>query len=851
MLVLGLAGLLALVCLLTPVASALRLPFSLVVVMVGALLGYVIHYHQWAPPWLGNYLVTLRDFELPAGTILVVFLPILLFDSAVSMNVRGLIKDIGPIMLMAVVAVFICTMLVGLSVNYFTTFGLAVCFLLAAVIATTDPAAVVDIFAQVGAPRRLTTIVEGESLLNDAAALALYSVMLALVVGQAQTVPTAGAILLNFAHLLIGGAVCGFLIGRFVCTLSLMLRGWPTAEISLTIAAAYVAYIIPEHYLDVSGVVSTVVCGLVVSSIGHTRLTPATYLAMQQSWSQYGFWASSLVFLIAAMMIPRLMEHAQWHHLVVVAVMFGAALVARLTTVFGLMPLLSIFPGSGAKVSWRYKAVISWGGLRGALSLALALAVTENKYVDESIGTFVAVCVTGFVLSTMVIHGLTLRPLISFLGLNKLSNQERALRNQALALTLTELDKETDQIAIDDGIGKVARENVSAVFKRSVDQVTDVAVEQLNDDERVRLGLSMIAQQEYELTLRSYGEDLVDRLSATAIMSNAEQLLDEVKQSGVQGYRAMTDRVLAYSPWLRFQLSVHHYFRIQRWLGLSLAYRFARLIDLRAITRSLIKRTDREIRSMIGDMAADAVQKLLQERLAAIEEKLLAMRLQFPKYADWLEETYLGRMARTRERARYRSMLSDSLISAEVYHDLMKQLKSRWAHLDKLPDLDLHQSALDLVSGVPLLQGLSDEARKAIGKKLRPRLFGPNELILQKKGRYHSMYFVASGAVSVMLPDSTHIDLGTGEHFGALRLFDPHAPSREVRSLGFTTLLELSDRDLIALLNADPSFKEAMKQATQDRERLLRPASADIHDDSPTVIRNTTAATATTPTDVR
>jgi monovalent cation:H+ antiporter, CPA1 family len=165
--------------------------------------------------------------------------------------------------------------------------------------------------------------------------------------------------------------------------------------------------------------------------------------------------------------------------------------------------------------------------------------------------------------------------------------------------------------------------------------------------------------------------------------------------------------------------------------------------------------------------------------------------------------------------------------------------------LDRRPDLDLHQSALDLVSQVPLLQGLSDEARKAIGKKLRPRLVMPDELILEKHGRYHSMYFVASGAVSVLLPDSTHIDLGTGEHFGALRLFDPHAPSREVRSLGFTTLLELSDRDLLALLESDPSFKEALKQATQERERQLKVDKADTNDRPASIITSTTSTNAT------
>ena len=460
--------------------------------------------------------------------------------------------------------------------------------------------------------------------------------------------------------------------------------------------------------------------------------------------------------------------------------------------------------------------------------MALALAITENQAVPESISNFVAVCVTGFVLSTMIVNGLTLQPLISFLGLNKLSDQERALRNQALVLALKDLDTENDRSALEDGISKTARDNVSAVFKKGAAAVSDVQVDQLSQDERVRLGLSMIAQQEYELTLQAYGNELFDRLNATLMMNHAEQLLDEAKHSGVQGYQAMMNRILDYSPWLRFQLRIHHFFRVQRWLGASLANRFDMLIDLRAISRALTKRADEQVRSMIGDVAADTVEKILQDRKNAIEEKLLAMRLQFPKYAAWLEEAHLGGLARIRERAQYRSMLNDSLISTEVYQDLVKQLDLRWAFLNKRPDIDLHQSAPELISRVPLLQGLSDQARQELGQQLHTRLALPNDLIMDRHGQHHAMYFVASGAVTILLPDHTHINLGTGEHFGALRFFSPEPAAYEVRSLGFSTLLELSDADFTALLNTDPNFKQAMEKAAQSREQLLRTG----HDDS-------------------
>ena len=126
MIVFGLAGLLVLVCFLTPLASLFRLPFTLVLVIVGALLGYLVHVHSWAPEWLAQYLENLQAFEVPSETILVVFLPVLLFETALAMNVRRLMDDIAPVLLLAVVAVFICTAFVGYAVSLITSFDLMI-----------------------------------------------------------------------------------------------------------------------------------------------------------------------------------------------------------------------------------------------------------------------------------------------------------------------------------------------------------------------------------------------------------------------------------------------------------------------------------------------------------------------------------------------------------------------------------------------------------------------------------------------------------------------------------------------------------------------------------------------------
>ncbi|WP_243479006.1 cation:proton antiporter [Orrella daihaiensis] len=826
MLIFGLAGLLVLVCFLSPLASALRIPATLLLSVVGALLGYLIHVHDWAPAWLADSLVTLQAFEIPSETILVVFLPVLLFETALNTNVRGLFNDIAPILLLAVVAVFICTAFVGWGVSFVSSYSLAACLLLGAIIATTDPAAVVSIFKEVGAPKRLTTIVEGESLLNDAAAIALYSVMLGVASHSVAAPWGTGSVLVSFMELMIGGAISGYLIGRLACAALPLLRGWPTAEISLTVATAYIAYIIPEHYFGWSGVVSTVVAGLVVSSVGRTRMTPTTAYALAQSWRQFGFWASSLIFLFAAMMIPRLLANATWHDLLVVLVTMLAALAARAVTVYGLLPGLTAMVGT--RVDNRYKAVICWGGLRGALSLALALSVTEHDLLSDDISNFVAIGATGFVLSTLVINGLTLRPLINFLELNKLTPLERALRNQAVVITVNDLQAETKRIAVDEQISRQARAKIDDVFDASITSVTDTQIGQFDEQERVRLGLSMVANRQSELILVGLGEQGFDRRTAERLLSVSERMEDDVKARGMAGFEKSIERSLQYPKTFKLVLRLHQAFGLQGLLGKELGQRFVELVGWRWVTRRLIAFANSQIRPMLGDSAADTIQAALRDRLSRVEENMQALRLQYPNFAEWLEQSYLGRLARTLERSRYRKMLEESIINPEVYDDLLEQLEDRWSFLDQVPPIDVELAPEELAHRVPLLADLPEQTLRKLTRKLKTRLTLPNQLIQGPNKPNPSLYFVASGAVSVLLPDATHIELGSGEFFGELYLLNQDATEFEVRSLGYTKLLELTAKDFKSMLANDDGLREAIEAVAKQRLRAIEVGRAEL-----------------------
>ena len=815
----GLTGLLALVCFMPPLAGRVKLPYSVFLAIAGCVLGYVSHVHQWAPPVLGEFLAILSTFEISSETFLVVFLPILLFEAALAMNVRRLLDDLGPILMMAVVAVIISTVLVGVVLSSISGFSLVVCLLLGAIVATTDPAAVIGIFKEVGAPARLNTLVEGESLLNDAAAIALYAALMGVLSHTAEL--SFGALSQNFLYLFIGGGLTGFVLARLACLSFPLMRGWPAAEISLTISVAYLSYFVSEHYLHVSGVVATVVAGLVVGSTGRTRMAPTTFVTLSQSWHQFGFWANSLIFLFAAMLIPKVMQNATWIHFFYVFLVFGATLLARAIVVFGLVPILS-FSGIGARIGTRFRVVLWWGGLRGALSLALALAVTERTSLPAEAREFIAITVTGFVLATLFINGLTLQPLIKMLGLNLLTKKERALRNQAVMVATAMIQQETDEIARAEHVSGAARDHVYAAFNKNIEEGSELHIEHFSIKERVDLGLTILARQEYERYFDVLKHQIIDRNMGERLLGRAERLEESVRLRGVRGFEASTARSMRYPRRFRQAMRIYEVLGVQRWLAHELSQRFVALMCMRSISQQLLDFIAKKLPDILGPEACEKITALHTQRLSMIREALHALELQYPTYSLWMQEHYLGRIARRLERERYGEMFDQSLISGEVFESLSDQVTKRWAFLDKDASLDIEMGSAELVARVPLLMGLSEQAQRAVSRMLKPRLFLPDQLIWGKKAPPFGLYIVASGAVTILLPDGTHVELGSGEFFGEMYLLDHDVPEDfEVRSLGYTKVLCLPARDFDELLRQDPAIKAAIELVAKQRMRAL------------------------------
>ncbi|HIP77756.1 MAG TPA: sodium:proton antiporter, partial [Kiloniellaceae bacterium] len=305
--VLTTALLLIVVASVQPLARRSGLPFTVVLAVAGVLIGA-------AAGWLQSHRVTEQldqvaeavvDIPVSSSLFLTVFLPILLFQGAVTIDARRLMQDIAPVILLAVLAVVVALGLIGGAVWLVAPMPLAVCLLFGAIVATTDPSAVIALFRDLGAPARLTRLVEGESLLNDATAIAAFTALLSVILTgrDLDFWSVSEAMLIG----LLGGALAGFLAGRAAAWMLEQLRFYRAAQLTIAVALPYAVYVVCEDYLGVSGVTAVVVSGLVLSAVGRSRFQAETFRFFLETLEQLAFWATSLVFLLAALLAPRML----------------------------------------------------------------------------------------------------------------------------------------------------------------------------------------------------------------------------------------------------------------------------------------------------------------------------------------------------------------------------------------------------------------------------------------------------------------------------------------------------------------------------------------------------------------
>jgi monovalent cation:H+ antiporter, CPA1 family len=455
-------------------ARRIRIPYTVALVLAGLVLG------------------ALQLFPAPQLTknlLFLVFLPGLIFEAAFHIDSREFRANLITISSLAVPGVIVSTVLVAMTLTpVVSALGLVPGFnwrsalVFGALISATDPVAVVALFRSIGAPRRLTMLLDGESLLNDGTAIVFFTLSLAALTG---TTTTASQLAVQFLSTVGGGAAIGVAIGLAASLLTRKIDD-PMIEITLTTVAAYGSFVSAET-LHSSGVIATVAAGMLCGNYGARGggMSASTRVAAESFWEYVAFALSSIVFLLIGFEV----------HLATLMHYWLPILLAYLVVTIG--RTLMIIVGCGfvrltrERFPWRWTPVLTWGGLRGALPMVLVLSLPKTlAYRDLLVSmTF------GVALISILVQGLTMSGLLRRLGLvsetvDQVGYEIRSGGLQVAAAALRELDRLSEMRAASPATLEALRREYNDIIEHAEQELRKLAVNaresQTRDLRRIR-----------------------------------------------------------------------------------------------------------------------------------------------------------------------------------------------------------------------------------------------------------------------------------------------------------------------------------------------------------------------------
>ncbi|SLN18540.1 Na(+)/H(+) antiporter ApNhaP [Roseivivax jejudonensis] len=812
------AALFVLIGVAEPLAGRLRLPYSVILAGLGIVIGAAASFFLRTDltDALNPVAEAILNFPVRSNVFLYVFLPTLLFQVTLGMNLRRMLDDWVPIVVLAVVAVVFSTVVVGWSLSTVSGLSIVTCLLVGAIVSTTDPSAVVSIFRSIAAPRRLARIVEGESLMNDAAAIAIFGLLMGFVM-QGVPDPELGPALARFPLILLGGAGVGVLFGQAAVMAMAAFGRFELAQLSLSVAVPYLAYIAAEQILGASGVIAVVAAGLTVNVSAPGALSPGTWQNMREMWDLLAHWSGALIFVLAALLIPRLLEGLDWTDVGLILVVTAAALLARALILFGLLPALARLRLS-PYVERPYRTAILWGGLRGAVTLALALAVTESARVPDDIQRMVGVLATGYTLFTLVIQGSTLRLVISRLRLDALSPLDAALAKQVVAVALQSVREDVSSATENYGLSRDIVRSEAKSFGERLEGAVKAAENsaEILDRDRVTLGLIALAGAERDMILDRFRERAVSPRLTERILSDVDRLLEQARQSGRLGYRRAARRAVGIDPSFKLAVRIYNRLGISYPLARLTADRFEILLLQGLVLRDLDTFIDTRIRRIHGRRVAEILHDLLEQRGEAVEQALDGLRLQYPGYAEELERRFIRRTALRLEKREYDLLFEEGLIGVELHTDLLHRLDRRFSREDRRPALDIVLQKAELAKQFPLFSELDEPTLKRLSRALVTRYVDEGDVIVTRGSVPDTVYFIASGAVELRASNQSW-RLGRGELFGQLAMLTKSARRAEVRAIAPSTLLALDEERFRRLLRRSKAIQTAVRKSAEKR----------------------------------
>ena len=393
-----------------------RLPYTVGLFAIGIILGVMNRTGVFQSlPELHDAVSSVANIN--PDLILYLFLPILIFDAAYELNLHIFKKTLANATLLAAPGLIICMLLTGTLMMGVATFipgfeswTWAFALMFGALISATDPVAVVALLHELKTSKRFSTLVDAESLLNDGTGIVCFMLFFG---AYAAGETTHASPVITFIREVGLSTLLGFLLARIVIWFITRINSEEMVQNSVIILAAYLTFILSQYYLGVSGVIALVAFGLTVTYVGKPRLKPQVNTFMEHFWELLTYIANTLIFILVGVVIAEKVDFS-WGALGVLILIYIALNLIRFAMIMLLYPVMKRL---GYGLTRRESVILTWGGLRGALAMTLALMVSYTPAIPEDIRSQVLFFTAGIVTLTLCINATTMRALLNRLGL--------------------------------------------------------------------------------------------------------------------------------------------------------------------------------------------------------------------------------------------------------------------------------------------------------------------------------------------------------------------------------------------------------------------------------------------------
>lgn len=649
------------------------IPYTVALFVTGVILGVVAREGHFLNGKLFNAVLDTAG-NLNPDWILYLFLPILIFSAAYDLNVHIFRKTLLNTSLLAVPGMVVAMILtaallygLGRGVEEYNLWNWHYALLFGALISATDPVAVVALLQELGASKRFSTLIDGESMLNDGTGIVLFMLFFGPIVATSGT-PTHGPVV-SFLIVVVGGCLTGLAIAWLCLWFLRRVRCDRLVQNSTILLAAYLTFLVAQDSLQVSGVIALVVFGLTVSYWGEVRLDEKVSHFVKEFWDLLSYMANTLIFIIVGVIIA-LKVHFSWVDVGVLLCVYLGVNVARSVMVALLYPILT---RTGYGLSKREAVILSWGGLRGALGLTLALIVSSTMQIPEPIRRQTLFLTAGIVTLTLLVNATTIKWLLDKLGLAGESSSQQLL-NESLRGQLH--DKSLQYFH-----SLQKREALQGADWPTVEAILPPPATPLEETVHPNDLLAnlrrRILTQERQTYASLYGEGILSLRSLRTLIGTVDQLLDK------RGREPLSSR----SELFRQQGGIRWIARLNRYPRLVAAidaWLHARLVNRYDLARGMILGQQAALRLVDEFASAELIDEErmglkqlrteIEENIGEAKNFIEQMATRYPRsYRQALTQKSI-RMMRRYERRTVEEFVAQGMIPADEAEEMLARL---------------------------------------------------------------------------------------------------------------------------------------------------------------------------------